>query len=547
MSRRLALGVDFGTDSVRAMLVDCDRAETPAVGEARLLHGVMEDTLLASGKPLPSSYALQQPADYDAALVTAVRQAMQAAAAGPTDVIGIGMDTTACSMLPVDPDLTPLCERPELQAEPHAYLKLWKHHGATAEADAINRLAAERQEDWLDRYGGSTSSEWMLAKAWETLRRAPEVYRQADQFLEVGDWLVSRLTGSPVRGACAAGYKGMWLGDRHVGDAFAAALDTRLDGFFTHKLRGPILPAGRAAGRLQRAWAERLGLATGTTVSAPIIDAHAAVPGAGVTGPGKMVMILGTSTCHMLLSEREERVLGIQGVVRDGILPGFYGYEAGQAACGDLFDWLVDRLLGGGDAAGAMHQRLSAEAAAIPAGGTGLLVLDWWNGNRSVLVDPHLSGLIVGLTRGTRPAELYRALIEGTAFGTRRILDAFAERGLTVDEILACGGIAQRNPVLLQIYADVTGRPLRRVSAPEVCARGAAVFAAVAAGTACGGFETVAAAVAAMVPGGETIVQPSAGNTKMYDSLYQHWLRLHDHFGRGGHEVMAYLRSMRGD
>jgi L-ribulokinase len=299
-------------------------------------------------------------------------------------------------------------------------------------------------------------------------------------------------------------------------------------------------------GGLTAEWADALGLEQGTAVSAPIIDAHAAVPGCGVTSPGQLVIILGTSSCHMLMGAERKLVPGIQGVVDGGILPGYFGYEAGQAATGDVLDWYVERLLGNtGEREAAAHRELTDKAARLPAGSTGLLVLDWWNGNRSILINPELSGLIVGITKGTRPEELYRALIEGTAFGTLRILENFAEYGVPVNEIYVCGGVADKNELLLQVYADVTGRALRRAAAPQVCALGAAMFGAVAAGAAKGGHDSMGDAVKAMVAAGEFLVQPVPGNEKVYRLLYKKWCELHDYFGRGANDVMAFLRTMR--
>lgn len=547
MARRLALGFDFGTESVRAMLVDCRSGTIAGQGTAPYRHGVMDQCYGAARHPLPADFALQAAQDYLEALTAAATAARDAAQAAAAEVVGIGVDFTACTMLPVDQSGVPLSAQPRFRDQPHAAVKLWKHHGAIREAAAINELAAARREPWLARYGGTTSSEWLLAKAFETLHQAPEVYAAADRFLEASDWVVWQLGGRMVRGACAAGYKGLWLGgEKWVGEAFLAALDPRLEKFFSEKARGPIQPAGTVAGTLTPEWAARLGLAAGTPISAAIIDAHAAVPGCGVMDAGELVIILGTSSCHMLLSRSEVLVAGIQGVVQDGVLPGFFGYEAGQAATGDMVDWWVERMLGQrGEATAPAHQELSQEAARIPAGGTGLLVLDWWNGNRSILIDPELTGLVVGLTRSTRPADLYRALIEGAAFGTRKILENFTAHGLAVERITVCGGIAEKNPLWLQIYADVTGRPLTLAAAPQVCALGAAILGAVAAGAERGGHASLEEAVAAMVPPSTRHIQPVPGNHKLYQTLGRHWNALHEQFGVRDPALMKFLRSLR--
>jgi L-ribulokinase len=559
-SGRLALGLDFGTESVRALLVDVESGAVAGRGEQPYAHGVMAERLLPDGPPLPADFALQQPRDYLDALERATAAALAAAGSDGAAVAGIGVDFTACTMLPVDAALAPLCWRDEFRREPHAFVKLWKHHGAIAEAEAINRTARELGEPWLARYGGTTSSEWLLAKAFETLHRAPRVFEAAARFVEASDWVVADLAGLGgrfVRGACAAGYKGLWnRRDGPPGEKFLARLDPRLARFFVEKTPGDVVAAGVAAGRLTRAWAARLRVNEGTPVSAAIIDAHAAVPGAGVTKPGSMVAILGTSACHMLLSEREQFVPGIQGVVEDGIVPGLFGYEAGQAAFGDTFEWFVERLLGAPhEARGRLHAELSARAAALPAGKSGLLVLDWWNGNRSILVDPRLSGLVVGLTGSTRPEELYRALIEGAAFSTRKIVENFVANGVAVDEVVACGGIAEKSELVLQLLADVTGRPIVRVNAPEVCALGAAICGAVAAEPIASGESirsNMARAIGRMAARDRRTIQPRPGEAKLYGALYRRWERLHDHFGRlgdpkeGGDDVMRFLRELRG-
>jgi L-ribulokinase len=556
-SRRFALGLDFGTEAVRALLVDVASGAFAGRGDHAYAHGMMAERLLPDGPALPADFALQQPLDFLDGLTAAVAGALAAAQVEGGAIVGIGVDFTACTMLPVDASLTPLCWRDEFRNEPHAHVKLWKHHGAVAEAETINRVARELGEPWLARYGGTTSSEWLLAKAFETLHHAPKVFASAARFVEASDWVVANLTGRFVRGACAAGYKGLWhRRDGPPGEKFLTRLDPKLARFFAEKTAGDVVAAGVAAGGLTREWAARLKLKEGTPVSAAIIDAHAAVPGAGVTKPGAMVAILGTSACHMLLTEKEILVPGIQGVVEEGILPGLFGYEAGQAAFGDTFEWYVERLLGTPHAEqGRVHQELSRKAAALPAGKSGLLVLDWWNGNRSILVDPRLSGLIVGLTAATKPEELYRALIEGAAFSTRKIIENFVAHGVAVDEVVACGGIAEKSELVLQLLADVTGRPIVRVNAPEVCALGAAIFGAVAA-------EPVAAAasirgnmsraIGAMAARDRRTIQPRPGETKLYDVLYRRWERLHDHFGHfakadgGGDDVMRFLRELRG-
>lgn len=544
MSERFSLGLDFGTESVRALLLDLANGRERAVAAEPYAHGVMDEVFAPTGERLPPHFALQHPRDYGEAAARAVARALREAGAPASAVIGIGIDATACTPLPLDARGEPLCDDPRFAREPHAYAKLWKHHGAIPQAERMNAIARERGEAFLARYGGTLSSEWLLPKLLEIVERAPAVAAGAARFVEFSDWLVERWTARRVRGACAAGYKGLVDSAGALPDgAYLSAVDARLPRAIERLLpQDPIIPAGVAAGDLSERGARELGLAPGIPVSAPIIDAHAAVPGCGVGRAGTLVAILGTSACHMLLDEREVLVPGIQGVVRDGILPGFFGYEAGQAGFGDLFAWYVERLLGRDASA---FRELERGAAALPPGRHGLLVLDWWNGNRSVLIDPALSGMIVGLDLATTREQIYAALVESVAFGTRRILENFEEHGLRCDEVRACGGIAVRSPFVVQTLADVTGRPWTVIDAPETCARGAALCGAVAAGPARGGFASMSEALHALPEPPLRRIEPRAEARAAYERLRPLWRELHDHFGVRGSRLMHALRELR--
>ncbi len=536
-----ALGLDFGTASVRALVVETRTGRERGSAVAEYRHGVMDAALPGSRDRLPADWALQHPQDWIDAIEKAVPEALEAAGVPKTAVVGIGVDFTSCTVLPVDAAGRPLCLDPRFAARPHAWVKLWKHHAAQPHADRINAAASSRREEFLADYGGRTSSEWLAAKALQILEEDPEVYAAAASIVEGGDWIVGELSGVRVRNACGAGYKGFWSRERGFpSPEFFAALDPRF-GNLGEKLGGEIVPPGRRVGGLTPAMASRLGLEPGTAVAAAIIDAHSAVPAATVVEAGRMVLVIGTSTCHMLLADRHAPVEGIGGVVKDGIVEGFYGYEAGQPAVGDLFGWFASLAAGGDFAA------LERDAASVPPGARGLLALDWWNGNRSVLVDANLSGLLVGLTLSTTAAEIYRALIEATAFSTRRILDAFEAERIPVHELVAVGGLAGRSPLLVQIYADVTGRPIALAASANASALGAAMLGAVAAGVARGGhgsFVDAAKAMAHLKPGR---IGPDANARAAYDALYGDWLALHDHFGRGpGAALMARLRRGRG-
>jgi L-ribulokinase len=534
-----ALGLDFGTASVRALVVETRTGRERGSAVAEYPHGVLDAALPGSGKKLPADWALQHPGDYLESIEKAVPAALEAAGVPGAAVVGIGIDFTSCTVLPVDACATPLCLKPEFAGRPHAWVKLWKHHAAQAQADRINALAAARREAFLSDYGGRTSSEWLCAKALQVLEEDPGVYEAAAAIIEGGDWVAHALTGTLVRNSCGAGYKGFWSRERGFpSPEFFGALNPGFAGFGA-KLSGHVVPPGRAVGGLTPAMAAKLGLSPGTPVGAAIIDAHSAVPAATVVEAGRMVMVLGTSTCHMLLADRHATVEGIAGVVKDGIVEGYYGYEAGQPAVGDIFGWFA-KLVGAPDFAA-----LERDATKSPPGGNGLLALDWWNGNRSVLVNANLSGLLVGMTLATTAADMYRALIEATAFSTRRILDAFEGERIPVTELIAVGGLAERSPFLLQVYADVTRRPIALAATANASALGAAMLGAVAAGVGRGGHASFVDAARAMAHLKQVRIAPDPAAAAAYDALYGDWLELHDHFGRGGTDVMARLRKGR--
>jgi L-ribulokinase len=477
---------------------------------------------------------------------------MRASGVDPADVIGIGIDFTACTMLPTTADGTPLCVLPELRAEPHAWVKLWKHHAAQPQADRINEVARETGQPWLERYGGKISSEWFFAKSLQILEESPEIYARADRLIEAADWVVWQLTGQERRNVCTAGYKAMW--SRQEGfppRAYFAAVHPGLADIIETRMSSDLHELGERAGGLSERAAAWTGLLPGTAVAVANVDAHVAVPAASVTEAGRMVMIMGTSTCHMVLSPDEHAVPGMCGSVQDGILPGFVGYEAGQSAVGDHFSWFVEHATPeaywqearqrGLD----IHALLQEKSAALKVGGSGLLALDWWNGNRSVLVDVGVSGLLIGATLATSPEEIYRALIEATAFGTRVIIETFESHGVPIHDIVAAGGLAEKSPLIMQIYADVTGRTFRISASEQTPALGSAMFASVAAGADAGGHATIEAAALAMARVRDTVYMPIPANQVTYDVLYREYVRLHDYFGRGENDVMRTLKGLR--
>jgi L-ribulokinase len=540
------VGVDFGTLSARAVVVDANDGTELAAAVHEYAHGVMDRTLAATGAELPPQWALQDPADYVEALRTAVPEAIRAAGIAADEVVGIGTDFTSSTPMPVLADGTPLCQVPGFEDRPHAYVKLWKHHAAQRHADRVNAVAEERGEPWLSRYGGRISSEWEFAKALQVLEEDPEVYERMDRWLEAADWIVWQLCGRETRSTCTAGYKAIHQDGGYPSEEYLRELDPRFADFVAAKLETPLLSLGARAGDLTASAAEWTGLPQGIAVAVGNIDAHVTAPAARAIDPGQMLMIMGTSTCHVMNAEQLAEVPGMCGVVRDGIVPGLFGYEAGQTGVGDIFGWLVEHAVPPRyhDEARArgldLHAYLSELAGEQPVGAHGLVALDWSNGNRSVLVDHELSGLIVGLTLDTRAEDLYRALLEATAFGTRVILDAFADAGVPVRELLAAGGLI-KNPVIMQIYADVSRMPLHVIGSDQGPALGSAMHAAVAAGV----YPDIHAAAAAMGKVRRDAYLPDEARADAYDVLYEHYLRLHDHFGRGGDDVMHRLRDVR--
>lgn len=551
MEKRYVIGIDFGTESGRVVIADVELGGELASHSTPYRHGTIVERLPGSGKLLGQDWALQHPADYLEVLRRSVPEVLRLSGASPSQVIGIGVDFTSCTILPVDAEGQPLCLQTRYRDEPHAYVKLWKHHAAQKEANRINECATETGETFLERYGGKSSSEWMVAKVWQVLNEAPDIYGATYRFVEAGDWIVQQLTGNWVRSNCSAGYKAFWhKQDGYPSSDFFKRLDPRLEDLTTTKLAGEVLPLGTQAGLLTDEAAQLTGLCPGTAVAVAIIDAHAGVPGSGAVRSGQMVMAMGTSLCLLVLSHKEVRVEGVSGVVEDGMITGLYGYEAGQPAVGDLFGWYCEQAVPGYVQAGAeqegvsVHAWLERRAAEQGPGQHGLLALDWWNGNRSVLEDADLSGLIVGLTLHTKPEEVYRALLESTAFGTRKIMETFEEAGVAVDEIFACGGLPQRNRLLMQIYADVTGREIKIAAASETTALGAAIHGAVAAGPARGGYEDLATAALCMAKVREETFRPIPAHKAVYDDLYRQYIRLHDVFGRGG-LVMKELKRIK--
>lgn len=539
------IGVDYGTLSGRAVVVRVSDGTELGSAVHAYEHAVVDATLPSTGEALPPEWALQVPEDYRQVLRIAVPAAVSAAGIDPADVIGIATDFTACTMVPTLADGTPLCELPELAGRPHAYVKLWKHHAAQPHADRINRLAEERGEDWLPRYGGLISSEWEFAKGLQVFEEDREVYDRMERWVEAADWIVWELCGAYVRNACSAGYKGILQDGAYPSADFLEALAPGFGGFVADKLEHPIGELGAAAGRLTAEAAAWTGLPEGIAVAVGNVDAHVTAPAAQAVDPGQMVAIMGTSTCHVMSADVLREVPGMCGVVDGGIIAGRWGYEAGQSGVGDIFGWFVDNAVPApyAEAAAAagesVHEHLTRLAAQQAIGEHGLVALDWHSGNRSVLVDHELSGLVVGLTLATRPEDVYRALLEATAFGTRVIVETFRDSGVPVEEFVVAGGL-QRNALLMQIYSDVTRLPLSVIDSDQGPALGSAIHAAVAAGA----YPDVPTAAKAMGKVRKAVYVPDEARAQAYDRLFAEYRELHDHFGRGV-TAMRRLKAIR--
>jgi L-ribulokinase len=551
---KFSIGVDYGTQSGRAVLVEVGTGREVATAVKEYTHGVMDEFLPDGKTKLEHDWALQHPADYLEVLEITIPEVLTKAQVSAEDVIGLGIDFTACTVLPIDKNGTPLCFQPEHSSNPHSYVKLWKHHAAQDEANRLNEIAEQRGEKFLARYGGKISSEWMIPKVWQILNEAPEIYDGADQILEATDWVISQLTGEITRNSCTAGYKAIWhKQDGYPSQDFFKALDPRLENVVEEKLSTKIFPIGAKAGEITEKAAKLTGLKPGTAVAVANVDAHVAVPAVGITEPGKLLMIMGTSTCHILLGEEEKVVPGMCGVVEDGVIPGYMGYEAGQSCVGDHFEWFTENCvpasyLEEANARGInIHQLLTEKASKLQVGESGLLALDWWNGNRSTLVDADLTGVLLGATLLTKPEEIYRALIEATAYGTRMIVETFRNNGVPVNEVFAAGGIAEKNTMMMQIYSDVLNMDIKISASSQTPALGSAMFGAVAAGKDRGGYDSITEAAKDMGRVKEYIYQPIKANAEVYNQLFNEYARLYDYFGCGENNVMKTLKKIKKD
>lgn len=538
MESRYALGLDYGTNSARCLVVRV--ADGAEIGTAvyEFEHGDA-GILLDRREP---ELARQHPADYLRAVEECVPKALAEAREAdkefaPERVIGIGVDTTASTPIPVDEKGAALASQKKFEGNLNAMAWLWKDHTSIEEASWITHRAAEQRPEYLAKCGGSYSSEWFFSKIWHCLRADADVFRAAHTWVECCDWIPAVLCGigDPAkykRGICAAGHKGLFHTDwgGYPDRGFLEGLAPELGGL-RDRLPNEAYSVEETLGGLSAEWAKKTGLKEGTPVAVGAIDAHLGAVGSGIR-PGTLVKIMGTSTCDMMvwpLDSNLADIPGLCGIVPGSILPGHYGLEAGQAAVGDIFNWFVNYQKPGGERG--THDALTKGAGELRAGESGLLALDWNNGNRTVLADQRLTGLIVGQTLHTTPEEIYRALIEATAFGALKIINRFEEYGVHVREIVNCGGIAEKNPTVMQIYADVTGRPMKVSRSPQTPALGAAMCGAVAAGKKAGGHGDFDTAAKAMTGVKDVVYEPNPASHETYRELYALYSDLHDAFG----------------
>jgi len=559
------IGLDFGTNSVRALLVDVNNGNE--LGTAVYEYETGEAGIILDSAD--HNLARQNPVDYLKGIEVTIKAAITSGMAKPINeakkaedsvertadrkkklhatrytlnagnqIIGIGIDTTGSTPIPVDKNGTPLSMLDEFKDNPNACAWLWKDHTGYAEAAEITELAQKEHPEYLAKCGGTYSSEWFFGKVLHCLRTDPAVFDAAYSWVECCDYIPAVLTGTTKpdkvkRSRCAAGHKAMFS-ERWGGlpaKDFLAEFDPKL-GKLYDRLYKKTCTIKTQAGTLTEQWAQKLGLPAGIPVAVGAFDAHLGAVGSGIA-PGKLIKIIGTSSCDMLVSESGRELTdipGICGIVDGSILPGYFGLEAGQSAVGDIFNWFVNYIQAGGKTAGS-HEALTERAAKLKPGQSGLLALDWNNGNRTILVDQRLTGLLIGQTLHTKPEEIYRALIEATAFGALAIINRFEEYGVKVSEIINCGGIAEKNPLLMQIYADVTGREMKISRSAQSCALGACIAGAVVAGKSAGGYDNFAAAQAAMCGIKDATYKPVSENHRVYQQLYALYKQLHDAFG----------------
>lgn len=546
--KKYVIGVDFGTLSARAIILNVEIKQIVSEATSMYSHGVLEHAL-PDGTKLPDNFALQHPRDYIESLSESIMTAIKTANVDPKEIGGIGIDFTASTVLPITSDGTPLAFLDEYSCDPHAYAKLWKHHGAQKEACDFTSTAKQMNERWLDSYGGAVSAEFMFPKILETARCSKKVFENTYRFIEAGEWIDLLLTGEETHAAAFAGYKAFWNEESGFpSNDFFKSVDPLLDGIIGTKVSDNIFDVTKRAGTLNEKGAELTGLEKGIPVSLAMLDAHAAMPALNITDNGNLMLILGTSACHIINSDKNVTVDGIFGRVKNGVIPGANTYEAGQQCFGDTFDWFATNCVpvhyfAEADKRGiSVQQLLTEKAAELRIGESGIIALDWFNGNRSVLVNSSLTGMLLGVTIRSKPEEIYRSLLEAAAFGTKRIVDQFEAYGIAINTITAAGGIASKNSLLMQILSDTLNKEVYVCDTKQAAALGSAIYASVA-----GGFykDVIEASKELAAPSSKRYT-PKTENAKKYALLYDEYLTLHDYFGKTN-MVMERLSKIKQD
>ncbi len=549
---KFTIGIEFGNETVTALLVNVSNGKCVNTETYQYTHGIITERLPESNIVLAPGWALHHPRDYTTALKRIIPRLIKGNAIEPNQVIGIGVTFADSTLIPVTADGTPLALLDEFKKEPNAWPKTGRHTAAKDKANQITKLASDRFETFLDRYGGRINAEWFFPKVWETFDESSSVYHAADRLIEGCDWITWQLTGVESRSITAAGYKALWSkAEGFPLETFFSSLDPGLANVIDDKMSREISPLGQKVGELNEEAARWLHLEPGIPVATGMMNNQAAVPAAGIVEPGNMNILLGTRFVHLVLSKKEDRVPGMVGMVRDGIIPDYIGYEAGQASGGDQFAWFMQNAIPEEYMKEARRRKhgifeyMELKAATLEPAESGLIALDWWNGNRSILVDDNLSGLILGYNLKTRPEEIYRAILEASAFGTRKIIETFIASGVPINEIIVAGGAPMQNKLLLKILADVTRMEIKVADCPHSSAMGAAMYAAVAAGVEKGGYSTIQDASANMAHLMNKTFLPNNNDKKTYNRLYSEYTLLHDYFGYGHNDAMKRLNNLR--
>ena len=543
--QKYVIGVDFGTLSARAVLVELSTGAQVCVSEFKYPHAIMSKKDFPSAK-FPETFAMQHPGDYIQALKNVVSDIKAQTGIAKEQIQGVGIDFTTCTVLPIDENFQPLCLREEFKGEPHAFVKLWKHHGAEKEAELITKELEEYDAEMLSSYGGKVSSEWFFPKVLETFNKARHVYDKTYCFIEAGDYLTSLLTGNLQRNACVTGFKALWSKKKgFLKKDFWARIDNDFANTIEDKIIGQVLPEGQKAGVVNETGSELFGLSEGTFVAVAIGDAHASMPALSIAESGKLMLILGTSACHILIDEKDVSVDGICGKVQDGIIPNYVAYEAGQTCFGDAFEWFKNSALpkeyferaesAGTDVFSYLNGLIKDDAV----GQNGLLAIDWWNGNRTPYADFELSGVILGLTLLTKPEHIYRAIMEAHCFGTKRIIDIYRKSNILVNEVIVSGGIANKNPFLMQILSDVLGVKISVSKSKQSGAVGSAIYASVA----CGAFSNLQDAAKVIAEKDMIEYFPNMENNKKYELLYEQYLKLTKYFAETN-QVLKIIKKI---